>query len=307
VKTGYICLNIFFAVINKNKRLLCALLVVLLFTLSAANGQPAKFTLRGIAKTDGLIYRYTVSFTVAGNTLSGNSATVQPGGRVMNTDVRGTIDRKAHTFSFMEIPSSGSSFTHQFRDSFSCYFYAKLSYRLVDSQYLVTGTFSGKRENGQPCCKGIMLLTQPDVPNSPFRQPKKEIHRPVPHIKDSAKSLPPPPADSSLITEGYDKKIEWHSDKCLIEIWDGGLVDGDIVTIRLNGKDVLADFSLTAEKKQLWVELTQKINTISVLAVSEGTAPPNTAQIAVTDGAEQYKLTAYNKKGKIANIVIVRK
>lgn len=130
-----------------------------------------------------------------------------------------------------------------------------------------------------------------------------------------ATATPPavkPPAGNSItkpqvktITEGSEGVYLWHSNKIIFEIWDGGEIDGDQVTVMYNGQPVLKSYRLTEQKKQLTFEVGgNALNIITITANNEGGNPPNTASIKITDGDKTYSILAYNKTGKSATIQI---
>jgi hypothetical protein len=90
-------------------------------------------------------------------------------------------------------------------------------------------------------------------------------------------------------------------------VWDGGVVDGDVITVLFNDKPVLTNYMLDKPHKQITLPITKRMNKITIIAEDEGANPPNTANIGLIDGGKFYNLTAYNNKGKKAEIVIVKK
>ena len=106
------------------------------------------------------------------------------------------------------------------------------------------------------------------------------------------------------ITAGVQKQMDWHTDTCTMEIWDGGVIDGDVVSVLFNDQVVLSHYSLVKARKQLKLPLTSRKNTIAIVAEEEGTNPPNTAQLSLWDGGLNYKITAYSSKGARAIIII---
>lgn len=125
---------------------------------------------------------------------------------------------------------------------------------------------------------------QPTPPAPPIVAPKPEIKK---------------------ITEGTEGVYQWHSNKVIFEIWDGGEIDNDQVTVSFNGTIVLKNYQLTAQKKKLTFELGgNELNIITITANNEGSNPPNTANIILYDGDKAYSVLAYNKTRRKAVIKI---
>ncbi|MCE3228514.1 MAG: hypothetical protein K0S32_3065 [Bacteroidetes bacterium] len=68
-----------------------------------------------------------------------------------------------------------------------------------------------------------------------------------------------------------------------IIIWDKNYVDGDKVSIYLNGKLLVKNFTLSKIKKEIILQLEPGSNFLMMEAINEGTEPPNTAAIGITN------------------------
>ncbi len=278
------------------------LILIFLFPLYAV-GQNKGYNLYGTVKANnGEVLPYHLVFDVKGNKLSGYSVTTWPNGQKYNTQVTGNINRKKHTLRVTELKPT----LLKQPDSFVlCLFDATLSYKLIGSRYLIAGTFIGKDIVGNQCSDGTMTFEQAISPGSIFYQEKKELPLPKPQADTPIKREPVP---ANTITEGVQKQIDWNTDTCIFEIWDGGIIDGDVVTVLFNDKTVLTNYTLEKAHKQVRIPLANKTrNTITIVAEDEGANPPNTANIGLTDGGISYNITAYNNKGKKATIILVKK
>ncbi len=283
--------------------------VLLLFLPFLTQGQLKKYSLNGIATTtSGLSYPYHVIFDINNSKLSGYSVTKQPNGENFNALITGQIDKRKHSLRITEI----KALDHQSEMQTICLFDAKLTYKLIGDTYFISGTYTGHDLANNVCTDGTMEFDQLNDPASAFYKEKiepvhikkpKEPEKPkldTPAIKEA--TVPP-----NTITEGVQKQIDWVSDTCVLEIWDGGVIDGDVVTVLYNDEPVLTNYTLTKPHKQLRIPLTKRKSAITIIAEDEGINPPNTADILFIDGGAYYKLTAYNKKGKKAIIIITKK
>ena len=267
--------------------------------------QPTNFSLKGIAAVkDGDAYPYQLSLHLSGSSLTGYSVTKQPDGTELKAKIKGRINKRTQLLSFTETESIGE-IPQEF--NVTCLFEARLFYKLTDGKFYVTGIFTGKDNLGKPCGTGIMTFQQPDNKSSLFHEEpvKKSVTISPPVVKDSIANEPV--VDNNTITSGADKRIKWHSEKCVVQVWDGGIVDGDVITLSVNNKEVLTDYTLTKEKKEISFPFSGDTMIITIMAGDEGIAPPNTAQMTLIDGSEEHKITAFNKKGKTASVVLIRK
>ncbi len=275
---------------------LCILLLLPLLIL----GQEKEFTLSGsIYIKDGPVSQYYVVFRANNNNnITGYSLTKQPDGSELKALVSGKIDRKHHKLTFKESKMPLSVETD------NCMFDVALSYVIKDSGYAFSGTFKGKNSNNDTCDEGAVSLIATKE-NSRIFEPHKP---PVPIIE----TKPIEPATPSVnefakITATTQTEFDWHSDTCIIDIWDGEVVDGDIISMDIDGQILLSYYVLTASKKQLRVPLKKRANTIHITAINEGKAPPNTSMILLTDGKNQYGVLSCIRIGETSEIIINRK
>lgn len=124
---------------------------------------------------------------------------------------------------------------------------------------------------------------------------------------DSVKESVQLPADTTTQRKIDVKyKLNVDSDELVLKIWDNDLVDGDIISLQLNGNWILKEHLVTKGKKKLKIRLTQKINTLVLYAENLGSKPPNTAAIMVCDGKTEHKIILQSDKGKSEAMSIVK-
>jgi hypothetical protein len=83
----------------------------------------------------------------------------------------------------------------------------------------------------------------------------------------------------------YVKKMKFQNTQIIISAWDHLKVDGDIITIYLNGQPVIEDYYLVKEKKIIHATLrTAMPNDLFLYAHNEGQNPPNTVSLEISDG-----------------------
>lgn len=270
---------------------------VLLSIPAMTFGQIGPLTLTGkISLEDGTDYAYSLNLEISGDKLKGISNT-QQGKDLMKMKLNGKLNRKSQTIVFTENAHLGI-----LPDTLEmCYISAVLKWKLKKNKYLLNGTYTAKKKNGAICGSGDIIL-QTTEQNGAVLSNKQDLYANI--ITDS---LPKKSVSENELTEGADKKLEWLSSECVLEIWDAGVIDGDELTVMVNGKVLLNNFSLKGEKKKLIIPLTDKQTTLTFVAGSEGSSPPNTAQMILADGGKHHKIMYYNKKGKTASIVIVKK
>lgn len=101
-----------------------------------------------------------------------------------------------------------------------------------------------------------------------------------------------PPSDGSYIPYIPDPKrkvrtnqsIAVFDDSIMVRIWDSQKVDGDTVSIYMNGKPIMYYQALTAKQDTFWLKLKEGSNELLLYAHNLGSIPPNTVTIVITLG-----------------------
>ncbi|MBW8683779.1 hypothetical protein [Chitinophaga rhizophila] len=95
--------------------------------------------------------------------------------------------------------------------------------------------------------------------------------------------------DDKRITERknslLDKKFVVNEPEILLELWDDAAEDGDSISIRMNGQEVVTGFPVMKKRQQLKVTLQKGENRLIMVADNLGSIPPNTAVLRIVAGA----------------------
>jgi hypothetical protein len=107
---------------------------------------------------------------------------------------------------------------------------------------------------------------------------------------------------------GETLNVFWESKIAYLEIWDPGTVDGDNMSIVLNGKIIKANYAPTKAKTKIPLIFDKEINKLSLKALTEGTEPPNTAQIRITDGnGKEISMLSSFKVGEKVDVIFYKR
>lgn len=89
-----------------------------------------------------------------------------------------------------------------------------------------------------------------------------------------------------------------------LDFYDNNQVDGDSITVRVNGKEVLTHQRLTTKPATIVVRIdsTQTFQEVEMIAENEGSIPPNTALLIVTAGNQRYELHLSSTQTKSARV-----
>ena len=112
---------------------------------------------------------------------------------------------------------------------------------------------------------------------------------------------------TNSLKEGENTSVFWNSNKLVLEIWDAGKEDGDIVSIYVDGKLVLDKFMISHETKRIEVELLNKLTEFRIEAMNIGDISPNSANIKLFDSNKEIDLFTDLSYRKSTTISVVRR
>ncbi|MBS1635619.1 MAG: hypothetical protein JST26_06810 [Bacteroidetes bacterium] len=88
-----------------------------------------------------------------------------------------------------------------------------------------------------------------------------------------------------------------------VMVWDKNRVDGDIVSVYLNGQLLAENMEVSKVKKEISLPLQSGSNILVLYTVNVGRIPPNTAAIRINDGSNKRRITTlvsdFRKSGAI--------
>ena len=90
----------------------------------------------------------------------------------------------------------------------------------------------------------------------------------------------------------YSKEILIESDSIRLSFYDNGDIDGDSISVFLNGEPMLANQLLSPRALNLYIALdpTKEVNEVSMFANNLRRLPPNTALMIIADGENRHEL-----------------
>lgn len=99
--------------------------------------------------------------------------------------------------------------------------------------------------------------------------------------------------------------IEVQKPNIRIKVWDSGTVDGDIVTLFLNGKRILDKYRVNKSKYNVSVTLAEDNNFLILHAEDLGSIPPNTIAVSVDDGVKE-QILVLSSDLKVSGAILVK-
>lgn len=291
--------------------------VLFLLSLSGAGSalwaQSQKIVLHGsLIMTTGEKFPYRLSIHDSSDIAKGFSYTYEAPDDTKAT-IRGEIDKQNKTLSFTETGIVSSHDVHT--QAFMCLIHAKLFFKKDEytGRVVLKGSIKGTEADNTACTDGAILFENEDEIRELFstHDPSDTVIEMHPGAKRVVETEPPATESEIVkmekITSGLERVYEWKTDSAVLEIWDGGHIDGDMVTVAYNGVDQIKKYYLAKTHKRMVLPVKgTAMNILTILADNEGSEPPNTANIRLCDGNKCYDLLSYNTKGQTSIIKLKR-
>jgi len=259
-------------------------------------------------------YTYKLQVTDSAGILKGFSITDIMGPNETKTAITGTLDTSEKEMKYREtkILSTKSNA----RKSDFCFIHANL--KLGEKKGITTlkGHFTGYLEDGKTVCADgrLTLLSAEDVlaklseikSMDSIKAAKNNTQHEAPeYVYKEEKEVP----ESSIkkVKQGDTITLTCPSPAVTVDVWDAKTIDGDIVTILQDNNAVLENYTLSGIHKQTGIMLANKTSILTLIAVSEGSEPLNTARLKITSGEDSYYIDATTTIGKNVVVILKRK
>lgn len=155
---------------------------------------------------------------------------------------------------------------------------AELQMRREGDKYILEGSWQGHIEGfdmeSGPCASGSIYLEKPVL-----QQTIAQKSPPMPP------ALPEPEEKPRKIK--VQKIVEVQSRNLRLRAWDSGTVDGDVVTIFLNGEQVLFRYRVNKRRYAFPITLQEDHNFMVMYADDIGDIIPNTVAVSIDDGVRE--------------------
>jgi predicted RNA-binding protein with RPS1 domain len=327
-----------------------AKIFILFLVMSPAiilQAQNTKYALLGRAYYDGTsqIYHLDIVDDGSGN-IKGTNISLLPDGRVLKGPIKGKINYSNHTITFQELRISNLS-KGETEENF-CFFTIMATFIIKNNKTEIVGIFTSKQHNGNACSNGTIKLTGgvnvEDVHKEYIAKIKKtasikaQISKPiisekklkaiansikqklnvtlpekpkVTAVKDSTKEKQAP-RDNNLIPVKTLPEYFYSNKKMMLEIKDYDKVDGDIISVLINNKVVIENYTLTATPQIIFIDLDEYgskngIDTLMLRAENEGYYAPNSGLVTLIDGSSRINFTTSANIGQRSFLVLRKK
>jgi len=190
----------------------------------------------------------------------------------------------------------------QKRNSFSK---TKLTDKLKEMDLLNQLSFTQpiKKSEDQKMAPAVSLSqvsTEVKTTESPKAKSKESsFNNKVQSVKPSEKHIDPPKpreivpaADIANRNTAVLQTVSFKTDSLKLSLYDNGEVDGDTVTVVLNGQPIISRAGLTAKGMTMSISTSELKDSSELIMYAEnlGRIPPNTGLLIVQDGVDRYQI-----------------
>lgn len=231
---------------------------------------------------------YNLYFTIHDDKISGHSISDFNGPDETKSTISGTIDNDKLEIKELDIVYTKSNIEE------NDFCFLKFNLELINNEQALSGNFFGTYNDSTVCASGRLEM----VDSLSLNKIKKKVNR----VKEK-----PQPKKIKTITEEKNLSFSTKLDELQLNIWDQGKIDNDIVSIYHNDTLLLNNYTLTREPILLDVKLKEGKNVFRLVAINEGSLPPNTARLKLLGGGKTHEVASLLKEGRQSKIVIRKK
>ena len=266
-----------------------------------------EFSFMGMLQTpDRQVMTYKIDLIITDGLVSGTSLMDIDGPNATTSSIAGKYDYATKELSYSEdkVLSSKAPLDGDF-----CFISIKAKMAVKKKKSHLNGYFWGLVDKKDSCVEGQISMVATSYIMNKMNTVAKLIEKSGTtdsttlansDLEEFKKSI-----STQRISSTESVSIRATNGKCLLNIWDDGIEDGDIVSVKLNGIIVLYNYTLKKDMKAVGITLTKGENIIEIIAQNTGTRFPNTAYLSVEDTESKTKLSSNLEKDQIAKIVVV--
>lgn len=166
------------------------------------------------------------------------------------------------------------------------------------------GYIEGYSESRGACAPGELFLEQPILNSG-------ELILPDISTTSDHPTLNPVPPDLAGYVKDQKREVEVNrvvevkGRRIKIWVWDNGTIDGDVLSLFLNGKMLLHQHRATRQKYEMLVTLEKPVNYLILHAITLGSISPNTVAVSIDDGSGE-KIIMVSSTLKSSGAIMIR-
>ena len=285
------------------------LLVCFLCLGFLAQAQQTHEYLGALKLNDTSFISYRLSFDEKDGLIQGYSVTDFGGPHESKSLIAGYFDDAENSINFYE---SGLVYTKSpYSENDFCYLHFEGKLKSFNERQQIEGPFNTLYDNGDPCIKGEIMLSNMGKILKKATKLDRKIDRSVLISKEKKEKINLVNSLDSLSMNVIRKNEVMHmfsnQSEAIITVYDAGREDGDRIKITVNGAIFVADYTATLKKKTFQIPLTSEETRVKVLALNNGVIGGNTVKVDIKNNDHTIETVTSLKAGDFAEFVFLRK
>lgn len=169
----------------------------------------------------------------------------------------------------------------------------RLRMRRASGKYLLEGPWQGYIEGHSPqrgaCAPGRLRLEKPMLTQAASRQMAEKA---AAYQSKARRSV------------NVQRILDVRAQTIRLKVWDNGITDGDVLSLFLNGRQILDEYRVNKQRYAIPVELQRGENMLVLHAIDLGNITPNTVAVAVDDGHQEQTIILSSNLDESGSVMI---
>lgn len=285
------------------------LLFIFCLTSFITYGQLDTYEYMGVIKlNDSSFIPYKLAFEELDGQIQGYSMADLGGKHETRSNIKGRYNAKEKVFSFAEYDIVYTK--SPLGEVDMCLINFEVKMRNLERTKAFSGNFKGLYPDKTACLDGMLIMSGSEqvIERVAKLDRKLQKSKKVPQeLKDkiSAKRT----LDTltmSVVRNNENLNIFTKTNTIEISIYDFGKVDNDRINLYVDNILILKEYAIEKEKKTIPITITGAIAKVRVEAVDEGTSPPNTVKVEISDGGNLVTTSTSLRTGETAQLTFVK-
>jgi len=190
----------------------------------------------------------------------------------------------------------------------------KLSFVAKDNEIAKLEEDKILNKTAAPVSRDVSIAKSPAKEQKIKKTGKKELTVELPKLPSSAKPAvfainTAPAAEVKTRKNVLQETVYFKTDSLALTLYDNGEVDGDTVSVLMNGNIIMAKQGLSTNAIRKTIQIPAGTDSVELVMYAEtlGTIPPNTGLLIVRDGKDTYEVRFSGDFQKNAAIILKRK
>ena len=295
--------------LNMKKKILTIFFIILSLNIFSQTNQKFEYQYIGVIVLESkILYSYKIDFNIEKDSIKGYSYTDLGGSNETKSILEGIYDKKTNDINFVErdILYTKSKING---DEF-CFIKLEGKLKIKKTKSILNADFIGYYPDNTKCGNGRIRLLGENYAYKRINNLYKKVKKKKKIDSVVKEKLKPEnflkKFSETNISSGEEVSVFMYANELRMEIWDYGKEDGDIISIELNGKVILKNYSVKKVKKILRILLSKGKNSLKITTVNAGELDTNTAKIKLYDTRRTYEVLTNLEVGKSALINIYK-